>query len=504
MKMKRIAAAISVSVFASLAAVMPMSASADGNYGENALLKLPVKAADGYSDMNGTQLTADITTLNTTQLKKILEIEDGANIPACSFTMTASAGKAADSTADTLPVLAGVHPEKIVWNVVKADGTADNSVTTGAESTNIAYVANQVTLGENNAATGAKLSADTDNVVITDGNSATYFAEKAVQLDFSGCGFTEPGIYRYIITETQTADSANTGITNDTAQTRTIDVYVEDASYYTRTVSSAEGADPVTYSYSFQKKLKIAGCVMYVGTQEAGPAKTGTAGTETTLEDNTSKVTPNGHEVANAVKSVGFKNSYTTHDLTFNKTVTGNQGSKDKYFKFTVAITGAVAGTVYDVDLTDADEKTGSNEATLTDYREQDNSKTITVGTDGTVSQDFYLQHGQQIVIKGLAEGTGYTITENAEDYTADAAISGDTKTNDGKADEATIKLTKNAMTDSYIQADTVIAFTNDRSGIIPTGIISTVAGSVGIVALGIAGFAGGMIYLKKKKSEDE
>ena len=59
-------------------------------------------------------------------------------------------------------------------------------------------------------------------------------------------------------------------------------------------------------------------------------------------------------------------------------------------------------------------------------------------------------------------------------------------------------------MTDDYIQDDTVIDFTNNRQGVIPTGILSTLAGSLCLAAVGIAGIAGGAYYVKKKKSEDD
>ena len=66
------------------------------------------------------------------------------------------------------------------------------------------------------------------------------------------------------------------------------------------------------------------------------------------------------------------------------------------------------------------------------------------------------------------------------------------------------ISYSNHQIADTYISGDTVAAFTNDRSGVIPTGILTTVAGSLGIVAVGAVGVTCGMIYMKKKKSEDE
>lgn len=269
---------------------------------------------------------------NDTEIKKSLVIENNANIPAASFTFTASAPESdIAATADTLAVLKGINPNKIKFG----NETTGNGV--------IAYTA-QSKKGSNGQNTTE------DNVTIVDGTDddnksdtndngidyGSYAAVKSITLDFSDCGFTEPGIYRYIITESTTQDSANQGITNDANDTRTIDVYVEDAT------TTTEGTTT--------KQLKIAGYVMYVGTQTAGPSnsQTETQGTAFNVEDGTQK-TPNGVEVASATKSVGFKNTYSTHDLTFNKTVEGNQGSKDKYFKFTVVIDNLTEGTVLDV-----------------------------------------------------------------------------------------------------------------------------------------------------------
>lgn len=87
----------------------------------------------------------------------------------------------------------------------------------------------------------------------------------------------------------------------------------------------------------------------------------------------------------------------------------------------------------------------------------------------------------------------------------------GDTKTNvkpvaEGGTDRSTDIDTsdKNTVTDTFLRTDAGVIFTNDRAGNIPTGILSTVVGSAALVALGIAGVAGGALYLKKKKSEEE
>lgn len=421
----------------------------------------------------------DNSSTNITTLKKNLVIENNANIPACSFIFKASAGDAVPATSTTLVVMAGVGTDKIKFG----------DETTGDGDGTITYSAQNIDLNDT-----TKVS---DDVTITSNypDNNYYTATKSITLDFSKCGFTEPGVYRYIITES--GSETNLGITNDDNLTRTIDVYVEDA---TTTDSSTD---------TTTKKLKITGYVMYVGTPTTGPsnATSGTADiNDTNLEDGTT-VKADSLVVANATKSVGFKNTYNTHDLTFSKTVTGNQGSKDKYFKFTVNISGATAGTIYDVDISKADNSIPAinslNVATKSEYAGSSNPTSITVGTGGTSSTDFYLQHGQSIVIKGIADGTSYTITEVQEDYTPSVTLSGDTMTGDNEQTNITTGENINSISDTALKNDTNVAFSNNRSGTIPTGIILSVAPTAIIGLIVIGGIVFLIIRNKKRKYEE-
>ncbi|MBQ5562916.1 MAG: hypothetical protein IIT39_05985, partial [Clostridia bacterium] len=299
--------------------------------------------------------------------------------------------------------------------------------------------------------------------------------------------------YRYIITETKADGFANTGITNDSNDTRTIDVYVHD-----NTTGN-------------EKKLKIVGYVMYVGNVTDGPSNT-TTPNETTdsdfLEDGTTNKKSNDAEVENAVKSVGFVNTYDTSDLTFGKEVTGNQGSKDKYFEFTVNISNAVAGTKYTVDVTSkADATSGTNAATIADNANKTNVTEITADTNGKAETKFYLQDGQYITIQGLAKGTVYSVTENAEDYKSTAGTETVAVAAVGNAsdpDYVAEKLYDDPVSGTVASTDIYTGYTNDRSGTIPTGIILSVAAPV-IIGLAVLG---GIIFLvirnKKRENEDE
>lgn len=286
------------------------------------------------------------------------------------------------------------------------------------------------------------------------------YARHDVTVDFSGVKYKEPGVYRYKITEQATT---NQGITNDADATRVMDVYVVDDEKNAGT-------------------LKVEGYVLQNAEPDGTVKRDGTGAVE---------------------KSKGYTNDYTTHDLEISKTVAGNQASRDEYFKMTVKISKAVAGTVYDVDLKQADAKTKINAASTEAHT---NPAKLTVGADGTVTQDFYLQNGQSIKIQGLADKTAYSINEDAslmdkEGYDPAAAITGDTKTGDGvNAKDIAMDASTYTVTDDAITADTTVAYTNTKEGTIPTGIIMSVAPYAAIVLLG---GAGATIVMRKKKEED-
>lgn len=366
----------------------------------------------------------------TTTFDKYLVMDAQAQVPNVSFSYTVTAGqaKAYDVDGKKFEVLAGVDADKVTMAGV-------GSETAGT----IAYAQGDATLQDDNA-----LVKDYDK-------AAEKYAKKTATLDFSACQFTEPGIYRYVITESGT----NQGITNDADLTRIVDVYVEDA-------SDVDG-----------KKLTIAGYVLHSNTDDAPDITMG--------DDNGS-----GGAYA-ATKSQGFTNTYNTSDLTFRKEVAGNQASRDKYFEFTVAITDAVAGTVYDVDITGADAASGTNAVTIEANTGKTNPTSLTVGDDGTVTQKFYLQHGQEVKIQGIAKDTNYAVTENAEDYKSTAA---------GVTDYT------DAVNGTVASADLKTSYLNTRDGVIPTGVAMAVAPFAAVTLFG--GIGAVTMVMKKKRDEEE
>ncbi len=414
--------------------------------------------------------------INNTSFDKYLVMDINANVPNATFNFAIS--KYSDeaekkvivaAAGDDLAVINGVEGAKFTVSkdsnedvVFTSDDTATTEETAKAEET------------KNEAV-----------VFGTPDDKDEKFAAKKLTLDFSEVQFDEPGVYRYLITETGTnqAIANDTGVTGDSNTYRTLDVYVEDYDAYYNALNEEDRAN---YTAPTGKELFITGYVLYNGKNDKAPSK-------------------NGGDVT---KSSSYTNTYTTHDLTFSKTVAGNQGSKDKYFKFDVTISGAVAGTVYTVDLSNADASINANPNSATTVITEDiategvvtQPAAITVGADGTVTQTFYLQHGQSIIIRGLADGTSYEVKEAPEDYVASAEVTGDNK----KADNTDITLENNTVSDDSIEDDTTAAFTNTRQGTIPTGVILSVAAPVAIGVVVLGGIVFLVIRNKKRESEDE
>lgn len=335
-----------------------------------------------------------------------------------------------------------------------------------------------------------------EGVTINAGQKA---AIKTLTVDFSGVTFAEPGIYRYLITETSAGQQA---ITYDTqapdatvSKQRTLDVYVTD-----------NNGELVVSEYVLHELVNDVAAGTDLGSD-----------VDAQLAD----------------KSIGFVNDYTTYDLTISKTVAGNQGSHDKYFKFVVEIQNAGKNVSLDVDMSNAETAPFKSVATIyaaadmaaangaddsvdaaatkwfyngNEYASleaaqaacdalggdrADITDNAVVGlpgqqwvtdANGNVTKTVYLKHGQSIQIKGLAAGATYTITEDFEDYKPNFE-NGITADSDG------------------MDADATEAYTNTRDGVIPTGIVLSLIPGIAVAALGGLGI---FAFAKKSKKEDE
>lgn len=313
------------------------------------------------------------------------------------------------------------------------------------------------------------------------------YAKHTSTVDFSNVTFSEPGVYRYKITENDTSEK---GITKDSTS-RYLDVYVE----------SAENGT-----------LSIKGYVFHT-MNEVQPK-----GNKDSLGSNN----PEG-------KNKGFENKYETIDLTLTKNVTGNQGFRDQYFKFHVDITDLDGGArlfltdkdgnkpykSIDTVAYEYDKETGTRKAgqkrffaqtgTFTDVTAEQGSDAdmsglaLTANDSGNASFDVYLKHGESLKINGLTKDAKYTVKETSEDYSASAT----------KNDQA-IDLTHNktdhtdATAMQTLAGDETVAYTNKREGTLPTGIYHNNRAAFNIMGIAAAGGAIAIVIRKRRKSTEQ
>lgn len=298
-----------------------------------------------------------------------------------------------------------------------------------------------------------------DEAITTD--TTKKYATGTISLNFSGVQFKEPGIYRYVLTEDDAEEGElGAGISCVGDYEKTLDVYVMDTN----------------------GTLAVQDYVLY-----------------TTDPDDDDTIE----------KSDGFINEYSSQSLSFAKRVTGNQGSKDKYFKFTVTITNASGATLnINGDKSNFETTTRANSATATTYttavmnaantvdQSTADGQQLVIASD-SASYDFYLQDGQYITLDGLPKGAGYVVTEANEEYTSTV-----TEDADGKKFTYNSIEFKDAASGTIGTADVATGFTNNKDGSIPTGVILSIAGPA-VVGLAVIG---GLIFMiiKRKKEDSE
>lgn len=404
---------------------------------------------------------------NVVIFEKYLTMDKEANVPNITFNYTIAAGTAQNANVDnqTVQIYAGNDATRVQGFPSIAQNQAVFAV--GQQTYDTVQASPSTLQSQHN---DASMNALLDEVSL---DSDKKYARKDVKVDFSGVYFKEPGIYRYIITETASASNLlSHGVTDDDDLTRVLDVYVVNDGY--------NGTKP---------KLKIEGYVLH-----------NTEATDSVKADGSSQ---------QATKADGFQNDYETENLTIRETVDGNQASRDEYFEVTVKISDAIAGTKYDV-TGDFDQTT---QVTPINTTQHTNPTSIVVGADGTVTTTYWLQHGQEITINGLAKNTQYDINENPttlfnEGYTPSATIEGDTKTGAGEANNiAMVPLAaasnKTLVEDTGIQADSKVIYLNTKEGVIPTGVVMAVAPFAMVTLLGGAGAVSVMMKKKKGKEKD-
>ena len=382
----------------------------------------PVCAAGvTYTGVNG----------GSVKVEKYLIMDRNTNVPVVEFEYGIALGQSQNASSGNLMVFGAnsgsISGTPTVTNAVFANNTTTyNSVQTIPTDTGTQLVENTL-----------------DPVTLT---ATQKYARASFTVDFTNVTFTEPGVYRYILTETGTSpDTAiDSSIALDTDTSRVLDIYVTD---------SGSGV------------LAVQGYVLHNNENAA--------------------VVPIQYAESNpSTKTNGFISTFTTYDLTIRKEVSGNQASRDEYFDIAVTISDQSygSGTIkFDVDRTNADETTR-----VTGLNAEAHNNPAQMNSNGQPVH-FYLQNGQSIIIRGLPKNAVYSIAEDAttlanEGYTMTASIT------EGSAASQDATVSSNTVSDPSINADSTVVLTNAKSGTIPTGILTSVL--PGVTVIGCAGIA--------------
>lgn len=242
-------------------------------------------------------------------------------------------------------------------------------------------------------------------------------------VDFSDVQWPQTGIYRYKVTNTDSATSAYTG--SGFGKTMLLDVAV---------VNDSAGTG---------YKIDHAALV---------------------------NTTTNSDGTTTSSKSDGFVFNYQSKYMKFTKLVAGNQGDHNKDFQFTLNISGATGLDYLNVTTTSTSTNSAAKKSGTID---------LTNGSTGDVT--FYLKHDEYVVINNLPAGYHFTVNENKTDLTANGY------TPSISATTGTLTVDNNNAKASANNVASSLAFnvTNTKSGSVPTGVIFAVAPfAIGAVAI--------------------
>ena len=352
-----------------------------------------------------------------------------------------------------------------------------------------------VTTGVSMNGTSANTIAWT-NADILDASAAGTANYKNLTVDFSNVVFSQPGVYRYKITENATSYTTS-GVTDGSiSDVRYLDVYVMRSSTYSDGSTAAE--------------WRIYGYVC-VNSQSATADITPGSAVNT--------VKTNGFVDTNTAADASTADEYRTYNLTIGKTLSGDETMNSHKFPFDATWTaGSATGTFQFIV-----EETGTASATKTAQAATTTVNGTTVPANtlykvgnadavGTADKDGIpsIANGGTIKYIGIPNGTKVTVTETNDvlgtTYAAtaketigtgaqtDVVWTGGTGGLSSDSKTATLNTTKTAI---YAQAaapaadsNVAIQVTNTLSIISPTGVALRVAPYILMLVGGVVLFA--------------
>ena len=299
------------------------------------------------------------------------------------------------------------------------------------------------------------------------------YAKATATIDFSGLQFTEPGVFRWKITEVSNAEMEAKGIVY-TTEARYVDVYVDAKTF---DESTGTGTLEIT-AYVFHNDASY-------------------------RPGSDSEHAPAGDSDYVKAKAKGFTNTYESETVTINSTASGNQADHTKYFKYSVDVENAGAGTKLVLSGNKYD--TGTVEPGKT------NPESVTTDSDGDAEFDVYLQPGQSVDLSGLPKNAKVTVQMDPEEY--DMTIvdeNGNSVVENGAVREPYGKYVKlDAQGNPYLDIDLsdptidpdnipVLKFQLTKNGVIPTGVLTSVIPGIMLVLIA-GGIATRMILARKE-----
>jgi hypothetical protein len=180
-----------------------------------------------------------------------------------------------------------------------------------------------------------------------------------------------------------------------------------------------------------------------------------------------------------AYKNNCFNNNYCTTTLDLTKLITGNQCDKTKAFPFFVTIDTGVG------KVNGADSLMKGYTMYISGSSGMTSPSTMTVGNDGTVTQQGTMTDKDNVLITNIPCGSEYKVTETADGYTVTI------KTNMENYKPAKDFGGKKGTDGKISNCGTTLTFKNDKHGDVPTGVMLDVAPYALMVGLALAGLVG-------------
>ena len=396
-------------------------------------LAVPVFAADPPESLNAT---------GAVEIDKQLTVAAGVNTPELTFTFEVTSAKGSGAIEN--------------W-------TAMDGILEGVKIGNTSYT-------EKGESANIKEGKITTTLTFNASANATANPKQGFVIDFNGVEWTEPGYYRYTVKETAGGDSR---VEYDTTTTYIIDVYVG--------YESDDATDLSILSVVVTKAGNSGNSAIYE--VEEDEDEDGYGEVDEKLDS-----TPGGSSstgwTADGESDAVIENVWPSYTLKVEKTVTGNQGDKNK--EFTFKITGIQ--NCPDGKYTISYSGTGTSTTRPTEVTVS-NGSISAVGSSPATELEITLKHGQSFSIAGLPRTAKCIITESNNDtYTVSYQIN----SYDAK-DGSTCELTDG----TGMFEDTTVVFTNNKEGIIPTGVLLTIAPFAALMLIGLVGIT--VVVLKKK-----